>query len=61
MTFYRKPLPFTYQRTWVVTVVAPGMIGIHILLMNVVVENFAGKLLVFFFHVQFYYISWHDF
>jgi len=37
------------------------MTEIRILFMRVVVENFAGKLLVFFIHVQLYYIIWHDF
>lgn len=37
------------------------MTEIHILFISVVVEKFAGKLLVSFIHVQFYYIIWHDF
>jgi len=45
----------------VVTVVAPDMTEVHILFMSVVVENFSGKLLVSFIHVQLYYIIWHDF
>ena len=41
--------------------VAPDMTEIHILFMSMVMEKFAGKLLVSFIHVQFCYIIWHDF